>query len=83
MNPKLVHEVEELNKSDKPELLDLFTEAFEGQHPLVPALSRKPKATRGVMKAFLDFFGSAKNSWLYGIREGWAFCLVFGTFISV
>ncbi|MEM3617633.1 MAG: GNAT family N-acetyltransferase [Candidatus Bathyarchaeia archaeon] len=61
--------VEELKRSSKPELLDLFTEAFRDGHPLIPALSRKPEATRKVMKAFLDFFRSSPKSLIYGIRE--------------
>jgi ribosomal protein S18 acetylase RimI-like enzyme len=61
--------IEELKVWDKQELLDLFTQAFEGGHPLVPALSSKPGATRAVMKAFLNFFGATKSSALYGIRK--------------
>jgi len=62
-------EVERLKGSDKPGLLDLFTEAFE-EHPLIPALGAKPEATRPTMKAFLDYFGRTKSSLLYGIRQG-------------
>ena len=61
-------EVERLRGSDKPGLLDLFTEAFK-EHPLIPALGAKPEATRATMKAFLDYFGSTKSSLLYGIRR--------------
>ncbi|MEM3627603.1 MAG: GNAT family N-acetyltransferase [Candidatus Bathyarchaeia archaeon] len=50
-------------------MLDLFTEAFKDGHPLISALSDRPEATRKVMKAFLDFFGSAPKSFMYGIRE--------------
>lgn len=69
MKNESIHEIEELGKSDNPELLDLFNEAFE-DYPLIPLLSAKPKATRAVMKAFLGFFGSTKSSFLYGIRQG-------------
>jgi len=61
-------EVERLRGSDKPGLLDLFTEAFK-EHPLIPALGAKPEATRAVFKAFLDYFGRTKSSLLYGIRQ--------------
>jgi ribosomal protein S18 acetylase RimI-like enzyme len=60
--------VERLESSDKPELLDLFTQAFT-EHPLIPAVGAKPEATRPVMKAFIDFFGGTRNSLLYGIRK--------------
>ena len=59
-------EIERLRGSDKPELLELFTQAFRG-HPMVPTLGAKPEATRTVMKAFLNFFGGTKSSLLYGI----------------
>ena len=61
-------EVERLRGSDKPGLLDLFTEAFK-EHPLIPALGTRPEATRATMKAFLDYFGRTKSSLLYGIRQ--------------
>jgi ribosomal protein S18 acetylase RimI-like enzyme len=61
--------IEKLGRPHKQEVLDLFTQAFEGGHPLIPALSAKPGATRAVMKAFMDFFGSTKSSSLYGIRK--------------
>jgi len=60
--------VERLESSDKPELLDLFTEAFK-EHPLIPAVGARPEATRPVMEAFLDFFGGTRNSLLCGIRK--------------
>jgi len=66
---KQLQKVERLGKANRRELLDLLIEAFTGHHPLVPALSHKPGATRGVMKAFLDFFGSSQGSWFYGLRE--------------
>lgn len=61
--------VEQLNYSNRHELLDLFTYAFTGHHTLVPALSSKPNATRVVMKAFIRFFGGTTHSYLYGIRK--------------
>ena len=61
-------EVERLTGSDKPGLLDLFTEAFK-EHPLIPALGARPEATRAAMKAFLDYFGSTQSSLLYGIQQ--------------
>ena len=61
-------EVERLRGSDKPGLLDLFTEAFK-EHPLIPALGVKPEATGPVMNAFLDCFGGAERVLLYGIRK--------------
>jgi ribosomal protein S18 acetylase RimI-like enzyme len=60
--------IERLEKSDIPKLLELFAQAFR-EYPLLPALRVKPEKTRGVMKAFLDFFGGTKNSWLYGVRK--------------
>jgi ribosomal protein S18 acetylase RimI-like enzyme len=61
--------IEQLKKSDKPEVLELFTQAFR-DYPLLPVLSVKPEKTRKVIKAFLSFFGGVKSSWLYGIRKG-------------
>ena len=61
-------EVEQLNGSNKPELLDLFTQAFK-EHPLISAVGAKSEATRPVMNAFLDCFGGAESSILYGIRR--------------
>ena len=61
-------EVERLESSDKPELLNLFTQVFE-EHPLIPAVGAKPEATRPVMNAFLDCFGGTRNSLLCGIRK--------------
>jgi len=59
----------ELLESESGEVLDVLTEAFEEGHPLIPSLGASKKATRAVMKAFLDFFGSSKRSYLYGIRK--------------
>jgi len=61
-------EVEQLNNSSKPELLDLFTQVFE-EHPLILAVGAKSEATRPVMNAFLDCFGGAEGSLLCGIRK--------------
>jgi len=58
--------IEKLKGSDKRELLDLFTQAFEDQ-PLIPELD-KPWANRTLLKTFIDFFGSSKISALHGIR---------------
>lgn len=58
--------LEGLKGSDKPELLELWAQAFR-EHPLIPALGAKPQATRAVMKTFLNFFGGTKGSLLYGI----------------
>jgi len=60
--------VDRLKSSDKPELLELFTQAFK-EHPLIPAVGAKPEATRPVMNAFIDFFGGTESSLLYGIRK--------------
>ncbi len=60
--------VEQLRDADKPELLELLTQAFQ-EHPLIPALGVKPEATRPVMKAFLDCFGGTSESLLYGIHQ--------------
>lgn len=56
-----------LNYSYKKELLNLFSRAFTGHHPLVPSLAFKPNATRKTMKAFLTFFGTNKDSFIYGV----------------
>jgi len=61
-------EVERLEFSDKPGLLELFTQAFK-EHPLIPALDAKPEAAEPLMKAFLDCFGGTKRTLLYGIRQ--------------
>lgn len=60
--------IEQLKGSDKPELLELLAQAFRDPL-LIPALSAKPKATKAVMKSFVDFFGGTKSSLLYGIRK--------------
>lgn len=60
--------VEELKRSDKSELLDLFTQAFAG-YPLILAFGTRTKNTMAVAKAFLDFFGGTKSSLLLGIRK--------------
>lgn len=59
--------IERLKSSDKKVLLDLFDKAFT-VHPLIPALTEKPKARRKVMKAFLDFF-AGKESFTYGVKK--------------
>ncbi|MDI6603149.1 MAG: hypothetical protein QME57_03495 [Patescibacteria group bacterium] len=43
--------IEELRVSDKPELLELFTQAFK-DYPLIPALGVNPEATRGSNEIF-------------------------------
>ncbi len=60
--------IEELGGSDKWEVLELFTKAFNN-YPLFSAFSGKPGTIRAIMKAFLDLFGDAGKSYLYGIRE--------------
>ncbi|GEM_PF-6540585 len=59
----------ELLESESEEVLDVLTEAFEEGDPLIPSLGASKKTTRAVMKAFLDFFGSSKRSYLYGISK--------------
>lgn len=61
--------IEQLKKTDMLELIDLFTQAFDINHPLIPALKIKPEATRKVIKASLDFFCNFKSYYLYGIRK--------------
>ena len=61
-------EAERLEFSNKPELLELLTQAFK-EHPLIPALDAKPEATGPLMNAFLDCFGGARRVLLYGIRK--------------
>ena len=61
-------EVDQLGVSDKLELLELFTQAFK-EHPLIPALDAKAEATEPLIKAFLDCFGGAKRTLLYGVRQ--------------
>jgi GNAT superfamily N-acetyltransferase len=66
-------EVERLQRTDRSELLELYTRAF-AEHPLVPAFTSRPEATREVMQAFLDYFGGREDALLCGIRRdgGWA-----------
>lgn len=52
-----------------PKVIDLFTQAFDSAHPLIPALRIKPEATRKIIKAFLDFFCNTKSYYLYGILK--------------
>lgn len=61
-------EVERLQRTHRPELLELYTQAF-AEDPLVPALTSRPEATRGVLGAFLDFFGGREDALLCGIRR--------------
>ncbi|MBI4296492.1 MAG: GNAT family N-acetyltransferase [Chloroflexi bacterium] len=60
--------IERLRWTKRAELLDLLTKSFTG-HPLIPTLGAKPKASRAVMAAFVDFFGRMKGSLVYGIRK--------------
>ncbi|MCS7145825.1 MAG: GNAT family N-acetyltransferase [Nitrososphaerota archaeon] len=67
-------EIEPLNPSNIPELVELFTKAFSG-YPLIPNIEVEPKQERRILKAILDFFMSTKNSLSYGIRiEGKLVC---------
>jgi len=61
-------EVERLKGADKPEMVELFIQAFE-KHPLIPALGGKPELGRPIMDAFIDCFGRAESSLAYGIRQ--------------
>ncbi len=60
--------VEQLKDSDKPLLIDLFSQAFR-EYPIAPVRHIKPEVTRKIIKAFLTFFGSTKSSLLYGIQR--------------
>jgi ribosomal protein S18 acetylase RimI-like enzyme len=60
--------IERLDRSAEREVLDVFTQAFEG-HPFIPAVGARPKNTKALMKAFIDFFAKTKNSLLLGIRK--------------
>jgi len=60
--------VEQLKASDKPELVELFIQAFE-EHPLIPTLGAQQALAKQGMNAFLDCFGGTESSVAYGIRK--------------
>lgn len=61
-------QIEELKKSDYPEMLELFTCAFK-DYPIATTLHLETEKTRAVIETFLNFFGGMKTASLYGIRK--------------
>lgn len=60
--------IEPLKASNKPELLEVFTEAFR-DYPFFPGFKVISEPERRLLKAALDLGVGMKGSWLYGIRE--------------
>ena len=60
--------IEQLKRSSKPALLEVFTRAFSDQ-AFMPSIGRGHETVRAVMKGFLRFFSRHRSLLLHGIRQ--------------